>query len=117
MRLLRRVALSSLAVFAVSYLLPGVELRTYASAIAVAILLGFLRAFLQPLLILISLPVTLLTFGLFLFVINAIIVLLADSLLIGFSVNSFGSALLFSLLLSLVQSFLYSLFERKADNP
>jgi putative membrane protein len=115
MRIIRRVALSSLAVLAVSYVLPGVALRTYASAIAVALLLGFLRAFLQPLLILISLPVTILSFGLFLFVINAIIVLLADGLLIGFSVQSFGSALLFSLLLSLTQSILYSLFEKKEN--
>lgn len=115
MKLLRKVALSSIAVLVVSYLLPGVELRTYASAIAVSILLGFLRAFLQPLLILISLPVTLLTFGLFLFVINAIIVLLADELLLGFSVSGLGTAILFSLLLSLTQSFLYSFFERKEE--
>jgi putative membrane protein len=72
-----------------------------------ALVLAILNAIVKPILIFITLPITVVTLGLFLFVINALIILLADKLLKGFQVNGFWWALLFSLLLSIVTSVLY----------
>lgn len=112
MKTIIRVLLTALAVLALAYLLPGIDVASYMSAIWVAIVLGLLRFTVKPLLIFFTLPATIVTFGLFLFVINAIIILLADYFVAGFAVNGFWIALLFSILLSIFQSFLYSLFDQ-----
>jgi putative membrane protein len=75
----------------------------------VALVLSFLNTFLKPVLLILTIPVTLLTFGLFLLVINAIIIVVADALLDGFNVNGFGWALLFSLILSVINALLQSM--------
>lgn len=85
-----------------AWLLPGASVDDYFTGIAVALVLAFFNTFLKPVFILLTLPITLVTFGLFLFVINALIIQLTGSLLEGFTVNNFWWALLFSLLLSLV---------------
>ena len=104
--MLKRILINSLVVFLLAWLMPGIDVSSYAYAILVAVVLGVLQAIVKPLLILFTLPVTVLTFGLFIFVINAIIVLMADSLLSHFAVSSFGSALVFSILLSIIQGML-----------
>lgn len=109
MNLLLKIIVSSLAVFLTAYLLPGVSVDTYVTAIWVAIVLALLNGFLKPILILLTIPVTLLTLGLFLLAINAAIILLADYFVDGFGVNGFWWALLFSLVLSLVTSLMDSL--------
>jgi len=108
MKLILKILLSALAVLGLSYLLGGVTVTSFSAAIWVAIVLGLLRAVVRPILVILTLPITVLTLGLFLFVINALIVLLADSLVSGFSVSGFWVALLFSLLLSFFQSVLFS---------
>lgn len=97
-----KIIISSLAVMVTAWLLPGASVDDYFTGIAVALLLAFFNAFLKPLLVVLTLPVTVVTLGLFLFVINALIIQLTGSLLEGFKVNNFWWALLFSLLLSLV---------------
>ncbi len=97
-----KIIISSLAVMVTAWLLPGASVDDYFTGIAVALLLAFFNAFLKPLLVVLTLPVTVVTLGLFLFVINALIIQLTGSLLEGFTVNNFWWALLFSLLLSLV---------------
>ncbi|MFM1876236.1 MAG: hypothetical protein RL266_1973 [Bacteroidota bacterium] len=109
MNLLLKIIISSLAVFLTAYLLPGVSVDTYITAIWVAIVLALLNGFLKPILILLTIPVTLITLGLFLLAINAAIILLADYFVDGFGVNGFWWALLFSLVLSLVTSLMESL--------
>jgi putative membrane protein len=104
-----RVLVSSLAVFITAYLLPHVFVANVATAIMIAILLSFLNTFLKPILIILTLPVTILSMGLFLLVINAGIILMADYLLEEFKVDGFIWALVFSLILSLVNSFLEQL--------
>jgi putative membrane protein len=104
-----RVLVSSLAVFITAYLLPHVFVANAATAIMIAILLSFLNTFLKPILIILTLPVTILSLGLFLLVINAGIILMADYLLVEFKVDGFIWALVFSLILSLVNSFLEQL--------
>ncbi len=100
---------TSLAVIIVAYLLPGVHVESALSAIGLAIVLSLLNIFVKPLLILLTLPITVVTLGLFLLVINALIILLAAELVPGFSINGFWWALLFSIILSIVVSVLESL--------
>jgi putative membrane protein len=111
MKLILRILLSALAVVILSKILPGVGVDTYTTAIIVAIVLSLLNFIVKPILVILTLPVTILTLGLFLLIINALIILLADNLISGFTVNSIWWALLFSLLLSFLQSILYSLLK------
>ncbi len=111
MKLILRILLSALAVVVLSKVLPNVSVDTYTTAIIVAIVLSLLNFIVKPILVILTLPVTILTFGLFLLVINALIILLADHFVDGFSVNGLGWALLFSLLLSFLQSILFSLLK------
>ena len=113
MKLILKMLLTAIAVVILAQILPGVQVDGYTSAIIVAIVLGLLRIFVRPLIILFTLPITIMTLGLFLFVINAIIILLADKLIDGFAVSGFWYALLFSLLLSFFQSILYSFLKEK----
>jgi len=105
--------LTAIAVMVLAQILPGIEVDGYFNAVIVAIVLGLLRIFVKPLFIFFTLPLTIMTLGLFLFVINALIILLADKLVDGFKVDGFWYALLFSLLLSFFQSILYSFLKEK----
>lgn len=109
MNLLVKIIISSLAVFLTAYLLPGVAVDSYITAIWVAVVLALLNGFLKPMLIILTIPVTLVTLGLFLLAINAAIILLASHFVDGFYVSGFWWALLFSLVLSIITSFMESL--------
>lgn len=111
MKLILKVLLTAAAVLILSYVLPGVNVASYVSAIIVAIVLGLLRAIVRPVLVFLTFPITVLTLGLFLLVINACIILLADYFIDGFSVNGWIWALIFSVLLSILQSILYSVLK------
>ncbi len=111
MNLIIRLLLNALAVFILAYLLNGVSVDGYTGAIIVAIVLSILNLLVKPVLVILTLPVTILTLGLFLLVINALIILLADKLIDGFGVSSFWTAVLFSILLSILQSILQSFFK------
>ena len=113
MKLILRLLLTALAVVILSYVLPGVSVEGYFSAILVAVVLALLRLTVKPIIILLTLPVTIVTLGLFLLFINAFIILLADYFVSGFSVVSIWWALLFSLLLSFLQSMLFSMLKEK----
>jgi putative membrane protein len=93
--------------------MKGVVVDQLTTAITVAIVLGLLNFFVKPILLLFTFPLTILTLGLFYFVINAIIILLCDHFVDGFEVNGFFTALLFSIILSLSQSLVYKLTEDK----
>ncbi|WKZ25396.1 MAG: phage holin family protein [bacterium] len=104
MEILASLLLNSLAVYVTAKLLSGVTIDSFLTAIIVSIVLSLVNTFIKPLLVLFTLPVNILTLGLFMFVINALVILLVDSLVPGFSVSGFWWALLFSLILSLVGS-------------
>jgi putative membrane protein len=108
MKFVMRIVVTSIIAFALAYLLNGINISSFWSAIILAIVLSLLNAFVKPILVLLTLPITILSFGLFLLVINALIILLADKILDGFSVDGFWNALLFSLLLSILTSLLYT---------
>lgn len=107
MNFLLRIIITAVVAFALSYVLPGIQIDTFWTAIVFALVLAVLNFLLKPLLIILTLPITILTFGFFLFIINAIIVWFVQDLVDGFRVKNFGWALLFSLLLSLLTSMLY----------
>ena len=107
--IITRLIVNTLSIFIVAYLLPGIHIADFTSALLVALLLAILNVTLKPFLIIITLPFTLLTLGFFLLVINAIVILLAQEWVNGFQVDGFWWAVLFSILLSLVNSILYSL--------
>ena len=115
MKVLLRLFLTTIAVLLIAYFLPDdwVKIDDFGAALLVALILGILKIFVKPLLIVLTFPITILTFGLFLFVINAIVILLADYIVEGFEVNGFWVALLFSVILSFLQSILYSFLEEK----
>jgi putative membrane protein len=118
MRLLVKWLLSALALLAVAYLYSGVQVSTYTSALLAAAVIGLLNMFVRPVLVVLTLPVTIVTLGLFLFIINALLFWAASGLLSGFHVNSFFAALVGSLIYSLlgllIESALGGLFSKQA---
>ena len=117
MKLLAKWLLSAAALLAVAHLYSGVVVQSFSAALVAALVIGFFNTVLRPLLILLTLPVTVLTLGLFLFVINALMFYWAAALLDGFQVRGFGAALIGSLLYTLlglvINSALESLFPKK----
>ena len=111
MKALIKILLGALAVFAASYVLPGVHVKDFWTALVVAIVLALVNAVLRPILILLTLPATILTFGLFLFVINSCLVLLVAKVVPGFTVDGFWWAMVFSIVASIIGSFLDTVAE------
>ncbi len=114
MKFIIQLIISTLAVLISDYLLTGVEIvnGNFITALIVAAVLSFLNAVVKPIMIVLTIPITLVSLGLFLLVINAVMVLFASNLVDGFHVNGFWSALFFSLILSVVTSILESIKSR-----
>ena len=93
---------NSIGIFIIGYLLAGVEIKNFLTALGVAILLGIVNTFVKPILVFLTFPITILTFGLFILVINALMLMLVDALVDGLKIKHFGWAFLFSLLLSIL---------------
>jgi putative membrane protein len=100
--------ITSLAVFLASMILPGVDVSNMLIAIVIAAFLGLLNAFVRPVLVFLTIPVTLVTLGLFLIVINGFIIVLIDAIIpdVYFNVRNFWYAMLFSIVLSVISSLL-----------
>ncbi len=101
--------LNGFAVYATAYLFSGVQVSSFYIALIVALVLALLNMLVKPLLIILSLPINILTLGLFTFVVDAIIVLLAAVIVPGFGVDTFWTAMLFSIVLSLTSFVLHAL--------
>ena len=112
MKLILKWLLSAMALLAVASLYSGVHVNSFSDALIAALVIGLLNSFVRPILIVLTLPVTVLTLGLFLFVINAWMFWWASSLLSGFQVQGFGAALLGSLIYSLIGVVINSALER-----
>lgn len=128
MNFLAKLFISTFAVLITSYFLSGVsissnqffrfhspEINKFITAFLVAVVLAFLNTIVKPILTILSLPITFFTLGLFLLVINALIILFADKLVDGFKVNGFWTALWFSLVLSLVSGILEMFSKTKKE--
>ncbi len=114
MNLLLRILITAILVIIIAHFMPGVSIASFMTSVIVAVVLGLLNAFIKPILILLTLPVTLLTFGLFLLVINALMILLCSEIVGGFHVETFWTALFFSIILSISQSILYGISKEKS---
>jgi putative membrane protein len=107
MRLLVNWLITTLSILISAYLLPGVMVRSIGAATITALVLGFINAIVRPILVILTFPLTIVTFGLFIFILNALLVLLTSAIVPGFDVRSFWWALLFSLIFSAVSFVLH----------
>ncbi len=111
MRFLINILLQGVLVYLTAYLLSGVSVANYTDALMAAVVLALANTFIKPILTLLTLPITILTLGLFLFIVNGLIVLLVDALLPGFEV----AGLLWAILFSIIFSIFNGLFMRYND--
>jgi len=106
MKFLVDLLIRALVLLLTAYLVPGFKIDSYTTAVIVALVLAILNLLVKPLLIILTLPATILTLGLFLFVINAILIMIASNIIDGFKVESFTTALLASLVITIISSIL-----------
>lgn len=106
LNILLQLLLAAIAVLIAQYIIPGVHVESFLTALVIAALIALLNITVKPLLILLTIPITVLTLGLFLLAINAILILIAAAIVPGFSVDGFWWALLFGLVLGLINSLL-----------
>jgi len=109
MNFLIRLLVTALAAMLSAYILPGVTIKDFTTALVLALVLAILNLLVKPILIILTLPATIITLGLFLLVINAVIILLASNLVKGFKVDGFFWALIFSLVLTVVSGIMHSI--------
>lgn len=114
--LLLRLLLNSVAILALGQLLSGVTIDSYLTALIVAAILAFLNSFVKPILVILTLPITIFTLGIFLLFVNAFIILLTVKLVDGFYVENIWWAILFSVLLAILQSFLHKTLLNEGNN-
>ena len=112
MKLLAKWLLSAVALLAVASLYSGVEIKSYSAALVAALVVGLFNTLLRPLLVVLTLPMTVVTLGLFLFVINALMFWAAAGILDGFNVSGFGAALIGSLIYSVLGIVIDSALQR-----
>lgn len=109
MRILLNLLVSTIAVYVAVWLLPGVSITSMGDALLVAIVLGVINMFVKPVITVLTLPITILTLGLFSILVNGLFILLADAIVPGFTVDNFLWAVVFGFVLGVVNSFLNSL--------
>lgn len=109
MQLIIRWVVNAIALYIVTLILPGIQLADFGSALLAVAIIGLVNALIKPILLFLTLPITVLTFGLFALVINALMLMLAGNLTPGFQVDGFGTALIGSILFSIITTILYSL--------
>ncbi|MFH1005844.1 MAG: phage holin family protein [Bacteroidota bacterium] len=112
MNFIINLIITTLAVLITAYILPGVYVDTFFTGVIVAVVLGILNTIVKPLMILLSFPIVIFSFGLFLLVINVLLILLADKLIDGFEVNGLWCALWFSIVMWIVQGIFNTIKKR-----
>lgn len=100
---------SAMVVFSIAYILPGIHIEGFTSALVVALVLGIINAFFKPVLLILTLPINILTLGLFTLVLNAILIMLVSTIVPGFTVDGFLWALIFGIILSIANTFVNKL--------
>jgi putative membrane protein len=109
MGLLIRWLVNAIALYIVAYLVPGVHLANFWTALVAVVVIGLINALVKPILLLLTLPINILTLGLFTFVLNAILLLLAAYVIPGFTIDGFLTAFVASILLSIISTILHTL--------
>lgn len=111
LKLVMRWVVSALALYIVSKILPGMHLTGFGSALIAVLIIGLVNALIKPILFLLTLPVTIITFGLFSFILNALMLMLASAITPGFKIDGFVTALLGSILISVITTILHTLVQ------
>jgi putative membrane protein len=106
MKILINWIVSAMVIFALAYIIPGAHVTGFMAALAVALVLGILNAFLKPVLLIFTLPINILTLGLFTFVLNALLIMLVSKIVPGFVIDGFLWAFVFGITLSISNTFL-----------
>lgn len=114
MKILINWLISAVIILLAAYLLPGVHVANFTAALAAGVVLGVINLLIKPLLIILTLPINILTLGLFTFVINALLILLASAIVPGFKVDGFWWAFIFSIVLALISFFANRFYDQKA---
>lgn len=109
MNILVVLVLNALALLATAYIVPGFHVASFVTALITALVLGFINAFIRPIIAFVSLPITILTLGLFSFVINAVVLYLASLVVPGFNLDSIGTAIIGGIVLAVVAAIIDSL--------
>lgn len=112
MQILINWIVSAMVIFSISYIVPGVKVDSFTSALIVALVLGIINAFLKPILLILTLPINVLTLGLFTLILNALLILLVTKIVPGFIVSSFFAALVFGIVLSIANFFVNSVYKK-----
>ncbi|OGH06739.1 MAG: hypothetical protein A2171_01750 [Candidatus Levybacteria bacterium RBG_13_35_9] len=99
---------SAMVIFSIAYILPGVRVAEFTTALVVALVLGIINALLKPILLILTLPINILTLGLFTFVLNAFLILLVSYIVPSFKVDSFFAALIFAIVLSIASTVVHN---------
>lgn len=113
MHLIISILINTIAVLVTGYILPGIHISSFWTAVAVAIVLGIVNAILRPIIFILTLPINILTLGLFSFVIMGLLVYLVSAIVPGFKVDNFWWAILFAIIVALINWFLNSLAPRR----
>lgn len=108
MEILINWIVNAMIVFSVAYVMPGAHVDSFVTALVVALVLGIVNAILKPILIILTLPITIITLGLFTLVLNALLILLVSKIVPGFTINGFLWALVFGIVLSIANTFIHS---------
>ena len=116
MNFIIRLFITAAVIFGMSRMIPAVHIDSFTTAVIFSFVLAILNATVRPLLILLTLPITILTLGIFLFIINALIIIIAEKFVGGIRIDGFLWVLLFSLILSSLSSFLIEMFESKDED-
>ncbi len=109
MHIIFAIIINTIAVLVTSYILPGIHLRSFWTGLAVAIVLGIVNAILRPIIFILTLPINILTLGLFSFVIMGLLVYLVSAIVPGFKVDNFGWAILFALIVAIINWLLWKI--------
>lgn len=113
MGILLRWLISAVVIFLVAYLVPGISVANFFTALMVALFLGLINVTLRPILVFVTLPVTIVTLGLWLFVVNGLLLWFISSWMKGFSIDNLGIAIIASALISIATWFVASLFKNE----
>lgn len=111
MKLLIELIIKAFVLLVTTRIVPGFSIDSWTTALVVAVILGILNVFIKPILLFLTLPATIITLGLFIFVVNAILLIIASKLVSGFQIESFGTAIIAAIVITVISSLLNLLFK------
>ena len=113
MRIIIKLLINALALFLTAWIVPGIQISSFWTAIIAAIVLAVINVIIRPIMLIITLPINIITLGLFTFFINALMLLLASDIVPGFFISGFLSAILGAIILTIISTVLHSLFKEE----